>query len=301
MKSWSFCENCGKLTCRKLLPSFRTSTLSPLEKSCKCGNHIYSVPQVEDVPLLLRNLTITDIRVLRPFDIHCGEYKHVIHGYRQRTGPFRVTWSALTVQDKIQGIEDAGRRRTLQKILIFSWLKKILLTPNSYLCNVEERRSLSFTKFSQRHNTKVWNVRSGHLFIIHQSFVKLVSGETSRKSGNISFLHKVLSPVLDYSVDFELLQFQYDRWLFKTITGAINSSRDSGCSPNAALQHKSFSATFWNWQHLYLLDALRQYGLPSVRTNRHFLGPDLSKSCGRISQWSPQTFLFWRHCISPTC
>ena len=174
MKSWSFCENCGKLTCRKLLPSFRTSTLSPLEKSCKCGNHIYSVPQVEDVPLLLRNLTITDIRVLRPFDIHCGEYKRVIHGYRQRTGPFRVTWSALTVQDKIQGIEDAGRRRTLQKILIFSWLKKILLTPNSYLCNVEERGSLSFTKFSQRHNTKVWNVRSGHLFIIHQSFVKLL-------------------------------------------------------------------------------------------------------------------------------
>lgn len=83
------------------------------------------------MPLLLTNLSANDIRVLRPFDVHCGEYRRV-HGYRQRTGPFRVTWSPLTVRDKI-----------------------------------------------------------------------------------------------------------------------------------AALQHKSFSATFWNWQHLYLLDALRQCGFPS--------------------------------------
>ena len=72
----------------------------------------------------------------------------------------------------------------------------------------------------------------------------------------------MLSPVLDFTLDYEILQYQYDRWLFKTITGAINSSRASGCSPNAALQQKSFSATYWQWQHLYLLDAVHQYGLP---------------------------------------
>ena len=66
----------------------------------------------------------------------------------------------------------------------------------------------------------------------------------------------------DFSLDYELLQYQYDHWLFKTITEAINSSRASGCSPNAALQQKSFSATYWQWQHLYLLDAVRQYGFP---------------------------------------
>ena len=65
-------------------------------------------------------------------------------------------------------------------------------------------------------------------------------------------MHKVLSPVVDYSLNFKLLQYQYDRWLFKTITGTVNSSQESGCSPNVALQQKFFSATYWQWQHLYL-------------------------------------------------
>ena len=91
----------------------------------------------------------------------------------------------------------------------------------------------------------------------------LVSEQSNRQNRKASFLHKVLSPVLDYSLDYEMLQYQYERWLFKTITGAINSSRALGCSPNAALQQKSFSATYWQWQHLYLLDAVCQYGFPS--------------------------------------
>ena len=91
----------------------------------------------------------------------------------------------------------------------------------------------------------------------------IIQGQSNRASGKDSFLHKVLSPVVDYSLNLELLQYQYNRWLFKTITRAVNSSRASGCSPNAALQAKSFSATYWQWQHLYLLDTVRQYGYPS--------------------------------------
>ena len=51
-------------------------------------------------------------------------------------------------------------------------------------------------------------------------------------------MHKVLSPILDYSLNFEVFHYQYDRWLFKTITVAVNSSRASGCSPNGSLQQK---------------------------------------------------------------
>lgn len=91
----------------------------------------------------------------------------------------------------------------------------------------------------------------------------MLTGQRNRASSKISFMHKVLSTVVDYSLDFDLLQFNYDRWLFKTVTGAINSSRASGCSPNCGLQHKSFSATLWQWQHLLLVDAIRQYGFPS--------------------------------------
>ena len=76
-------------------------------------------------------------------------------------------------------------------------------------------------------------------------------------------MHKLLSPVHDFAMDYDILHYQYDRWLFKTITGAVNSSKASGCSPNRSLETKSFSRTFWQHQNLYLIDAVRQYGYPS--------------------------------------
>ena len=80
---------------------------------------MYCVLQVDNVPLLLRNLTKDDIRVLHLFDIHCGDYKRVVHGYCQRTGTFRISWSVLLVTEKIQAIEDPPRRRRLQETFDF--------------------------------------------------------------------------------------------------------------------------------------------------------------------------------------
>ena len=51
----------------------------------------------------------------------------------------------------------------------------------------------------------------------------LLEGQSNRVSSKMSFMHKVLSLVVDYSLDFDLRQ-------------------------------KSFSATFWQWQHLLLVD-----------------------------------------------
>ena len=91
----------------------------------------------------------------------------------------------------------------------------------------------------------------------------VLEGQSNRASSKLSFLHKVLSPVVDYSFNYDILQYQFDRWLFKTITGAVNSSKAAGCSPNRSLENKSFSRTFWQHQHLYLIDAVRQFGFPS--------------------------------------
>ena len=73
-QSWTYCPKCHKLEPRKLQPGFRRKTPSALNNACKCGNGIYHVPDVDDVPLLLRNLTEEDVRVLRPLEIHCGDY-----------------------------------------------------------------------------------------------------------------------------------------------------------------------------------------------------------------------------------
>lgn len=92
----------------------------------------------------------------------------------------------------------------------------------------------------------------------------VLEGQNNRASGKISYMHKLLSPVADYAVNYDILQYQYDRWLFKTITGAVNASKASGCSPNRSLENKSFSKTFWQHQHLFLIDAVHQYGFPSL-------------------------------------
>ena len=92
----------------------------------------------------------------------------------------------------------------------------------------------------------------------------VLEGQDNRASGNISYMHKVLSPVVDFAINYDILQYQYDHWLFKTITGAVNASKASGCSPNRSLENKSFSKTFWQHQHLFLIDAVHQYGFPSL-------------------------------------
>ncbi len=68
---------------------------------------------------------------------------------------------------------------------------------------------------------------------------------------------------------FHLLQFVFDTWLYKTITGAINSADMNSTltdSPTAFfyLQDKPFSTGYWNWQHQYLVDAVRQFVLASL-------------------------------------
>ena len=45
--SWSFCKECGHLSFQKLLPSFRTSTSSPVNKNCKCGGESTAFPRLK--------------------------------------------------------------------------------------------------------------------------------------------------------------------------------------------------------------------------------------------------------------
>ena len=262
--SWSFCGKCGKLSARKLLPSFAKKQASVLDNSCKCGGGTYIVPQVEDVPLILRNLSPQDILVLRPLVVHCGDYKRVVHSYRQWTGPFRLSWSSMPVADKIAAVGDAARRFRLQTVFNFLMAK----ADSAYAKFVRMqsrgvREPFPHEVFTSPDYQGIECALWPTLYHTTAMCETMLTGQTNRASSKISFMHKALSPVLDYSLDFEMLQFQYDRWLFKTITGAINSSRVSGCSPNTGLQHKSSSATYWRWQHLLLIDTVRQYGYPS--------------------------------------
>jgi hypothetical protein len=91
-----------------------------------------------------------------------------------------------------------------------------------------------------------------------------LSGANNRASTKIAFMTKVFSQISDYGTNFELLQFHYDLWIFKTISGAITTARKKYCSPARALDAKTFSADYWKWHNYCLIDAVRQFGPPTL-------------------------------------
>ena len=91
-----------------------------------------------------------------------------------------------------------------------------------------------------------------------------IRGNETRLSMKRAFHFKAMSSIVDFSLDFDLLQFQYDRYVFKSVTGAIESGKKFQCSPLRSLEGKTFTASYWRWQHLYLKDAVRQFGFPSL-------------------------------------
>ena len=217
------------------------------------------------MPLVLRRLTIEDQRVLSPFVVHCGEYRRIFNGYRQRTGPFRVSWSTPIVRDSIDQIQDEDRRERLFDA--YEYLLNAADSSYSHFIGMQlrgERQPILYEIYSSPRHRGIECAMWPALYFRTDLCESVLEGQNHRTSGKISFIHKILSPVFDYSIQYDLLQYQYDRWLFKTITGAVNTSKASGCSPNRSLENKSFSKTFWQHQHLFLIDAVHQYGFPSL-------------------------------------
>ena len=161
----------------------------------------------------------------------------MVHGYRQRTGPFRVYWSALSVPEKIAALEDPQRRAKLRTVHEYLMAKqdskysKFILMHSQGVRQPYHHEIFTAAEY-QGIECALWPT----LYYSVDMCETMLTANMNRASSKISFMHKVLSRVVDYSLDFDMLQFQYDRWLFKTITGTINSSRASGCSPNCALQ-----------------------------------------------------------------
>lgn len=179
---------------------------------------------VDDIRLILRNLTEDDLRVLRPLKLHCGDYERRFNGYCQRTGPYCLNWSQQRVDEKITCTEDPGSRAKLSAAVDFlvqkrdsSYAKFLLMHLRGY------RRPYQFEIFSSKDFVGVKCPPWPSLYPTTAMCESVLEGQTNRASGKISFIHKILCTILNYSMSYELLQYQYDRWLLKTITGAINS------------------------------------------------------------------------------
>ena len=263
--SWTYCTRCASLQSKNLLPSYGKRSKPTSSTACACSAGRYQVPHPRRVPPVLQNLTIDEIYALRPFRAFCGRYNRMMFGYRVREEPFKIKWAQEDVEVKIRHILDpVSRRRTRAA---FDYLmtkrncsyKKFILMHRTHV-----REPWIFELFSHESFHGVEAALWPHLYYDNSLCESFLEGQQTRKSGKVSFMTKIASPVSDYAINYDLLHYHYDRWLFKTITGAINAAKQAQCSPATALEAKTFSHQYWMNQHRYLIDGVPQFGFPSI-------------------------------------
>ena len=220
--SWSYCRDCKLLVSRKLLPSYSKRPVIKPQPKCQCQGKRYYTPRYADIPAVLRGLTSTEIATLRPMDLHNGVYNRQQHGYRKKTGMTQVTWFRLTVEEKIGNVQNADSRRRCQEAYDYF----MSATNSSYRTFVNRREEdllagRSINMYKSGDNEGIEYALWPSLYPVTSWCETMLSGNNERLSCKVSFMTKVMSQIRDYCLHYDLLQFQFDRWLFNTVTGAI--------------------------------------------------------------------------------
>ena len=64
-------------------------------------------------------------------------------------------------------------------------------------------------------------------------------------------------------MSMQIFFFDDNKSLYFSInSGAVESGKKYHCTPLQSLDWKEFSTGYWQWCHLFLLDAVRQFGYP---------------------------------------
>ena len=123
------------------------------------------------------------------------------------------------MREKLDTLVDQQRRRKL--VCVFDWLKSNARSSYRKLMVMQTRGvagPVLFQIFStpQFHGIEcfLWPT----LYPTTAMCESVIQGQSNRASGKDSFIHKALSPAVDYSLNFELLQYQYDRWLLRPLS-----------------------------------------------------------------------------------
>ena len=266
--SWSHCRKCNLLCKKTLKPSsFNSKGVNfSSTTTCWCSKEKYVIPNINRIPSLLSNLSKQDEVILRIFEIDIGPKKIAIAGHRVKNGAFELRYRNDTVKERIDrcgNTEQKNRLDAAYNYLLMSSLSSYKDYLHYEVCPNNNNRKIKF-----------WNVYKNFpglecalwptLYPYTSWCESILKGTTSRDSILHSFRCKLLSPILDYNNNFPLLQYHYDRWLYKTLTGAVECGKVRKASPRRALETKTFTNEYWQWQHRFLNDAVLQFGNPSL-------------------------------------
>ena len=299
--SCSYCSKCLSITTEKLVPKYRKRPKLKTLSACSCSENRYIVPMSSLIPQQLLNLSFADVCILRPFDFHCGNYERHRFGYRQKNGKCHVKWSKVSVEENIGNIADETHRNKC--LNAYNFLMHFERSSYSYFV-AKRDEFLSVNKelnlYEKQDIIGIECALWPNLYPFTEWCDTIHQGKESRLSQKASFFTKVKSCILDNTLSYELLQFNYDLWLFKTVSGAIASARHMKCSPARALDCKVFFAGYWKKQHRLLIDAVRQFGYPDLFITLSpyewtFPFHEIIRSARELTGRGPTISLAWKH------
>lgn len=177
---------------------------------------------------------------------------------------FRVSWSEKEVTKKILQLKPHLQRKARKA---YDWLMSCPQNKHKHFVQLRAHHisiGKRFNLYNYAERSSIETALWPHLYPFYNWCETNLKGNESRLSMKVRFWHKLTSQIADYAMLYDLLQFHYDLWLWQTVSGAIASAGKMNCSPNKALEAKAFSSEFWRWQHRYLLDAVEQFGTPSL-------------------------------------
>lgn len=263
--SWTYCKKCHLLHMSKMLPNFQQVKEPKNIKNCPCTRDVYVVPRYGDIPQELRYLKENDVFVLRPFSLHQGDYKIAANGYREKNNLTRCSWSEDSVLCKIKKLGSRKDRRRCR--MAYNFLMNNAYSHYSYFIHLREQMkdiNVRFNIYDYKTNKGIECALWPHLYPYLHWCESYLSSDGTRSSSLKSFMIKIKSEIVDYSLNYEILQFQYDMWLWRTVSGAVQTAISFHCSPARSLETKVFSPQFFKWHHLQLIDCVRQHGFPQL-------------------------------------
>ena len=262
-KSWISCDSCSCLLHNPMNP--KGNVLKSSLPTCSCKSALLPIPSADMFPASLSCLSVQDQELLSPFIFVSGSYKREKHGYRIKTSGFDLITKHTNIWDDIQNIEHEHHKSKLEDA--FNHLMTATNSHYSHFIHPHNSHQLeskySFNRAFQLPyiETAIWPILYFRDDLCESS---ISQSENSHHSKKKHFFLKASSSIMDYSCSFNLLQFQYERWIYQTITGTIESCKSFNVSAATSLDSKPICHSFWRWQHSLLLDTVDHLGFPSL-------------------------------------
>ena len=229
--SWAVCTTCSA-THRVFMQMPNLTSLEKWPNTTRncifCRSHYY-VPDHDDFPLPLRGLSREVVHALRPFHLYIGDHQQGKGGFRRHSRLADIRCAPVDVTTKIDALPNESKqiaRTAFHYLMTYcdtSAYGDFVREHRAILAHGQQDRMLSAGFLLRRYiECSLWP----HLYPTRASCDTAVAGrETQYKSVKMAYIAKVMSPVLDYAIEFELLHFHFDRHVlshFSSVTKSAN-------------------------------------------------------------------------------